>query len=103
TAAQSGYSFQPNARAVPSLDTLKGLESLREQLEMLLDYDRNGAPWRMRWGLYSGARALPAVYDLYFQRFRQVFFDDLNSSISATLRRLRRSPEQTDSNNGQTE
>ena len=100
TAAQAGYSFQPNARAVPSLDTLKGLESLRAQLELLLDYDRNGAPWRMRWGLYAGARALPAVYDLYFQRFRQVFFDDLNSSISATLMRLPPSPDQQNSYNG---
>ena len=100
TAAQAGYSFQPNARAVPSLDTLKGLESLRAQLETLLDYDRNGAPWRMRWGLYAGSRALPAVYDLYFQRFRQVFFDDLNSSISATLMRLPPSPDQQNSYNG---
>ena len=58
TAAQSSYAFQPNVRAVPSLETLKGLDALREQLETLLDYDRNGAPWRMRWGLYTGERVL---------------------------------------------
>jgi type VI secretion system protein ImpL len=99
-AAQAGYSFTPNQRAAPSLDTLKGLESLRAQLETLLDYDRSGAPWRMRWGLYSGTRALPAVYDLYFQRFRQVFFDDINGSISGTLMRLPPSPDQQNTYNG---
>src|ERR1041385_2409096 len=66
---------------------------------MLLDYDRNGAPWRMRWGLYAGGRALPAVYDLYFQRFRQLFFDDIHGFLSGTLVRLPPSPDAQNSYN----
>jgi type VI secretion system protein ImpL len=100
TAARAGYSFQPNMRAVPSLETLKGMEALREQLETLLDYDRKGAPWRLRWGLYAGNRAEPVVYKLYFQRFRQVFFDDMQSSILGTLLRLPASPDNTNTYNG---
>jgi type VI secretion system protein ImpL len=100
TAAAAPYAFQSNQRSVPSLDSLKQLEALRAQLETLLDYDRNGAPWRMRWGLYAGTRALPAVYDLYFQRFRQLFFDDIHGSISGTLLRLPPSPDQQNSYNG---
>ena len=92
-AAQAPYGFRPNLRAAPSLESLKGMDALREQLEILLDYDRNGPPWRMRWGLYAGTGALPGVYDLYFQRFRQVFFDDIHSAVSGTLLRLPAAPD----------
>jgi len=92
-ASRSSYAFQPSAHNIPSLDTLKGLDALREQLALLLDYNRSGAPWRMRWGLYGGDRVLPSAYNLYFSRFRQVFFDDIHGSIAATLLHLPASPE----------
>jgi type VI secretion system protein ImpL len=100
TAAKSSYSFQPNMRAVPSLDTLKGMEALREQLETLLDYQRNGPAWRIRWGLYAGNGVEPVLYKLYFQRFRQVFFDDMQSSILGTLQHLQASPDNTNTYDG---
>ena len=87
------YSFTPNVRATPSLETLRGMESLRAQVATLLQYERDGAPWRLRWGLYSGNRVLPAAYDLYFQRFRQFFYDDIHGSIAATLSRLPATPD----------
>ncbi|HLX46007.1 MAG TPA: type VI secretion system membrane subunit TssM [Bryobacteraceae bacterium] len=100
TAAQASYAFQPNARAVPSLETLKGLDGLREQLETLLDYDRNGPPWRMRWGLFTGARVLPSTYNLYFERFRHLFLDDIQASLLGTLVRLPGSPNDQNPYNG---
>jgi type VI secretion system protein ImpL len=96
-AAQTPYAFTPNLRATPSLDALRGMEALRQQLATLLDYERNGAPWRLRWGLYSGTRVLPSVYDLYFQRFRQSFFQDAHDSIASTLATL---PPMPDPNRG---
>ena len=73
TAAQAGYSFQPNARAVPSLDTLKGFSNAARALEMLRITIAT-APLADALGTSIPARArIPAVYDLYFQRFRQVF------------------------------
>lgn len=95
-AGAASYAFQPNAHALPSIETLRGMEGLRQQLETLLDYNRNGAPWRLRWGLYAGNRVLPSTYDLYFQRFRQVFYDDFEQSIQSTLVRL---PSAPDNNN----
>ncbi|HLH38688.1 MAG TPA: type VI secretion system membrane subunit TssM [Bryobacteraceae bacterium] len=95
-AARSSYAYQPSARAIPSLDTLRGMETLREELATLLDYHRKGAPWRMRWGLYAGDRLLPGTYNLYFSRFRQVFFDETYGAIAATLLHLPASAEDQD-------
>lgn len=92
-ASLAAYAFQPNVRAVPSIETLRGLEGLRQQLETLLTYDRDGAPWKMRWGLYAGSRALPSTYQLYFQRFRQLFFNDIHGVVSTTLVQLPSSPD----------
>jgi type VI secretion system protein ImpL len=96
-AAQTSDTFRPNVRAVPSHDTLKGLDGLRVQLQTLLDYDRHGAPWRMRSGLYAGEHVLPAAYGLYFQRFQQLFFEEILSSFSGTLKRLPLSPDSRNS------
>jgi type VI secretion system protein ImpL len=82
------YSFQPGPMASPSLDDLRSIDGLRAQLETLLDYDRNGPPWRLRWFLYSGSSVLPALHHLYFQRFRQMLFDDVHAKLVAGLQRL---------------
>ncbi len=87
-AATLPYSFQPAPMATPSSGDLRSMETLREQLDTLLEYDRDGAPWRMRWFLYAGGRVLPGAYDLYFQRFRQMFFDELHGKLEARLQRL---------------
>ena len=82
------YSFQPGPMASPGLDDLHAMDGLRSQLETLLDYDRNGPPWRMRWFLYSGSSVLPQLRHLYFQRFRQMFFDDAYGKMTGGLQRL---------------
>ncbi len=87
-AAQVNYSFQPGPMATPTLDDLRAMDGLRAQLETLLDYERNGPPWRMRWFLYSGSGVLPPVSQLYFQRFRQMFFDDFHAKLVVDLQRL---------------
>src|SRR5262249_12456365 len=92
-AAQLPYSFTPNVRATPSIDALREMESLRQQLATLLENQRNGPPWRLRWGLYAGDRVLPSVYDLYFQRFRQSFFQDAHDSLASSLATLPAAPD----------
>jgi type VI secretion system protein ImpL len=86
-ASKASYA-PPTGRAVPSLETLNGMEGLRTQLETLLDYDRNDPPWRMRWGLYAGGRVLPSTKNLYFERFKQVFLADILDSTSGRLSHL---------------
>ena len=84
-AAQAPYRFQPGPGAVPSLDDLREMEGLRQQLETLEQYDREGPPLRLRWFLYSGGRVLPDLYHLYYQHFRVMFFNDFYSRLSAGL------------------
>ena len=97
-AAHTPYTYQANV-AEPSLDNLKSMEALREQLETLLTYQRERPPLRLRWFLYSGGRVLPSLYDLYFQRFRQVFYDNFQGNIATTLIGLPSSPEASHSYN----
>ncbi len=87
-AALAPYSFQPGPMASPTLDDLHAMDGLRSQLETLLDYERNGPPWRLRWFLYSGSTVLPSIQHLYFQRFRQMFFDDVYGKMVTDLQRL---------------
>ncbi|WP_321476564.1 ImcF-related family protein [uncultured Paludibaculum sp.] len=78
------------------LDALKRLDSLRENAEMLSRYSREGAPWHMRWGLYTGDDLLPTVRRLYFSRFSQLMFGGTQAALLDHLRRLPSSPGPTD-------
>jgi type VI secretion system protein ImpL len=51
---------------VPSPETLNNLDRLRQGIETLADYERQGPPLRLRWGLYEGSalyRQLGKVYE----------------------------------------
>ncbi len=45
------------SNAVPAEDSLRKLDTLRQSLVELTDYEHNGAPLHLRWGLYSGKRS----------------------------------------------
>jgi type VI secretion system protein ImpL len=66
---------------LPSLNNLRSLDALRQQLELLNRYDEEGPPWRLRWGLYSGERIRSRLSEVYFQRFRHIFFQDTNTAL----------------------
>src|SRR6185437_12451378 len=72
---------------------LRSLDAIRQQLAVLQEYDEDGPPFRLRWGLYSGERIRPTLYKLYFQRFREVFFDDFHNSVSLDLAGLPATPD----------
>jgi len=86
-AAQMRY--QPQAPgSLPTDNNLRAMEALRQQLATLTEYEKDGAPWRMRWGLYTGSRIYPRVRETYFLRFRQMFFQDAHANMATTLSRL---------------
>jgi type VI secretion system protein ImpL len=64
-------------------ETLADLDSLRSSLATLLEYDRQGAPWSYRWGLYAGHSVTADLDGLYFNRFRRIFLDPLLNSMTA--------------------
>ena len=51
-----------------SLDSLRRLETLRQSLQVLTTYDREGAPLSYRWGLYVGDALYPEVRRPVFRR-----------------------------------
>ena len=53
-------------RELASVDSLRRLETLRQSLETLTEYNREGAPLGYRWGLYVGNDLYPDVRRLYF-------------------------------------
>ena len=90
-------SRRPNrtGQNLASLDALRKLETLRQSLETLVKYRREGAPWSYRWGLYTGDALYPEVRRIYFDRFRQLLFQQTQSAILENLRglpSLRRDP-----------
>ena len=70
----------------PTLADLQSLDELRQQATRLLDYDRNGPPWRLRWGLYAGGALAKPARDVYFQRFQEMLLNDLNGTITNHLK-----------------
>ncbi len=81
---------------LPTTEGLQKLENLRQSLERLTTYEREGAPWRLRWLLYSGSEMLPEVRRIYYTRFHQLLFAQTQSEMLSTLQRLQIPPAPTD-------
>jgi type VI secretion system protein ImpL len=95
-AAQGLAAVSPSGQDLPSLDSLKRLEALRQEVATLTGYERDGAPLSMRWGLYTGSQIYPDAYRLYFARFYATLFAWTKASMLDTLRRLPAAPGPTD-------
>src|SRR5262249_39090333 len=74
-----------SAQDLPSLDQLQKLDALRQSVETLSDYQQNGAPWSMRWGLYTGDSLYPDVRRVYFQHFQHLLFGAAQGKLIKTL------------------
>ena len=78
----------PAAANLAPVDSLRSLEALRQSLETLTNYNREGAPLRYRWGLYAGNDLYPDVRRLYFTRFKTLLFGQTQNSLAAFLTSL---------------
>jgi type VI secretion system protein ImpL len=81
---------------LPSFETVNRLETLRQSLETLARYEREGAPLHLRWGLYAGSEIYPSVRRLYFDRFHQLLFGQTQTGLLSTLQGLPGAPGPTD-------
>ncbi len=95
-AARSLAAVPSGGQGLPSADVLRRLDGLRQELVTLTAYQRDGAPFSLRWGLYSGNDVYPEAYRLYFGRFHDVLFGSTQASLLDTLRRLPATPGPTD-------
>jgi type VI secretion system protein ImpL len=84
-------------KQLPSLDDLEKLERLRKELVNLSTYQTDGVPFRLRWGLYVGDRIYPDAKTVYFERFRNLLFDDTQSRLLIRLRSVPAKPGPNDS------
>jgi len=87
-AAQGISSSESTGLNLASLDALRKLETLRQSLQTLTRYEREGAPWSLRWGLYTGSSLYPEVHRIYFNRFHQLLFGQTQANMLAMLQRL---------------
>ena len=79
-------------RQVASIGDLQKLDRLRADLTDLTDWEENGAPWSMRWGLYSGHEVYQNARPVYFDRFRRLLFAETQKRITDNLLALPDAP-----------
>jgi type VI secretion system protein ImpL len=77
--------LQTGTNQVAGVGDLKKLDNLRKELVDLSDYEDNGAPLSLRWGLYVGDQIYPDAKRVYFQRFRQLLFAETQKRLSDNL------------------
>jgi type VI secretion system protein ImpL len=82
----------PAGAGVANVESLRKLETLRQSLEQLTGYERDGAPWSLRWGLYTGTELYPVIRKLYYQRFDQLLLAQTRMGMLGTLQRLPGTP-----------
>jgi type VI secretion system protein ImpL len=73
-------------------ESLRRLDHLREQVARLSRYEREGPPWRLRWGLYSGAALYPEARRQYYVGLDRLLLADTRDSLILGLRRLPPTP-----------
>ena len=82
--------------AVPALDKLQKLESLRQSLQELTKYHDEGAPLFHRLGLYAGNDMLPEVRKAYYDRFRALLFGQTQKGLVSFMKGVPEDPSPQD-------
>jgi type VI secretion system protein ImpL len=82
--------------AVPGIDSLQKLETVRQSLAKLTAYEHDGPPLSLRWGLYKGSEILPDVRKIYYGKFRQLLFGSTQAQMLTSLQRSPAAPGPSD-------
>lgn len=70
---------------IPALEDLVALEELRVEADSLWTWEAAGAPWSLRWGLYSGDDLLPHALRVYLSGFERVLGGSAREALVASL------------------
>ena len=82
----------PSSGQLASIETLQKLDNLREPAAAVSKYEREGAPWSYRWGLYPGRPEYENVRALYCDQLRRQVLSDTQMSMLRLLRSVPGSP-----------
>ncbi len=94
TVADAGRAITlTSSSEVPSVSDLQRLNTIRTSLETIDRYRLEGAPWYMRWGLYSGNNLYPEARRIYFSRFRGLLFSSTQARLLSSLQSLPSTPD----------
>ena len=74
------------------LDSLQRLETLRQSLETLVEYRRDGAPWSYRWMLYIGDDLYTVARPIYCDRFRRLLLAQTQGNMLLDMHGLPATP-----------
>lgn len=86
----------PNPVDLPPVDALRKLDALRTQVDTLSNYEHNGSPMGLGWGLYTGSSLYPEVRNAYFGGFSKLMFAETRVAMLGKLRALPETPTPTD-------
>jgi type VI secretion system protein ImpL len=78
---------------LPAIESLDRLETLREEISVLAHYERDGVPFRLRWGLYKGDDLLGLVRSLYLERVDHLLLRPARERMADSLRTLPAAPD----------
>jgi len=67
------------------IDKAKTLDPMLDQVKKLSDWQKNGAPIGMRWGMYVGDKIYPALRDAYVASLKTGFADPSKAELEARL------------------
>jgi type VI secretion system protein ImpL len=87
-AAQGISTAAPPTGDVAPVGDLRKLETLRQALERLTGYHRDGGPLGYRWGLFTGEDLYPEARRIYFARFQQLLLLPTQRAIAPFLNGL---------------
>jgi len=79
-------------RQPASISDLQKLERLRGELADLSDWEENGQPLSMRWGMYVGHDVYRDAKQVYFERFHRLLFAETQKRIIENLLAMPDSP-----------
>ena len=88
SAAQSAPVGALAANQAPAPSDLSRLEHMGQVLDTLGGYHQNGAPFRLRWGLYVGDDLYPQACRAYSRSFNKLLLGPTQASMVAYLRAL---------------
>jgi type VI secretion system protein ImpL len=84
--------YVPAANHFVALRDVQNLDDLGTALLTLDGYRKEGAPLKLRWGLYSGDRLYPIACDAYGRRFQALLLAPAQTDIVRKMNALRSPP-----------
>jgi type VI secretion system protein ImpL len=88
--------LRPEPGTPPSVEELTRLDELRLELTLLRQYETEGPPRRLRWGLYRGSDLLTAARPIYFGHFDDMLWATTRARLAGHLDGLSGTPGEED-------